>query len=77
MKSFIVKLNWFIIFSIKHGLRVMITFSCIYHRFIGGVFETAAFNAVTSILMALYPDKVASVMSWTQMFFGFGYMMGT
>ena len=46
-------------------------------RFVGGVYETAAWNSVTSILMALYPDKVASVMSWTQMFFGFGYMIGT
>ena len=26
--------------------------------------------------MVLYPKKVATVMSWTQMFFGFGYMIG-
>jgi len=45
-------------------------------RCFGGVYETAAWNSVTSILMALYPDKVASVMSSTQMFFGFGYMIG-
>ena len=49
----------------------------VFYRCFGGVYETAAWNSVTSILMALYPDKVASVMSWTQMFFGFGYMIGS
>ena len=48
----------------------------VLYRCFGGVYETAAWNSVTSILMALYPDKVASVMSWTQTFFGFGYMIG-
>ena len=56
--------------------NVVVTFKNFLYRFIGGILETAAWNAVTSILMALYPDKIASVMSWTQTFFGFGYMIG-
>ena len=56
--------------------NVVVTNKKFLYRFIGGILETAAWNAVTSILMALYPDKIASVMSWTQTFFGFGYMIG-
>ena len=56
--------------------NVVVTTKKFLYRFIGGILETAAWNAVTSILMALYPDKIASVISWTQMFFGFGFMIG-
>ena len=45
-------------------------------RFIDGVGEAAAWGAVVSILMKLYPGKVATIMSYTEMFFGLGYMLG-
>ena len=38
--------------------------------------EAASWNSVVSILMVMYPSKVSTVMSWTEMFFGFGFMIG-
>ncbi len=36
----------------------------------------AAWSAVVSILIKLFPTKVARIMSYTEMFFGLGYMLG-
>ena len=38
--------------------------------------DAAALGAIISILMKLFPDHTSSVLSWTQMLFGLGYMMG-
>ncbi len=46
------------------------------YRALGGIADVAAWGAVLSILMKLFPTKVAQIMSWTQMFFGLGYMLG-
>jgi len=48
----------------------------IFFRFIGGVADAAALGAVISILMKLYPKYVTSIVSWTEMLFGLGYMLG-
>ena len=45
-------------------------------RFLDGVADAASWNSVVSILMVMYPSKVSTVMSWTEMLFGFGYMIG-
>lgn len=45
-------------------------------RFVDGVAEAAAWGAVVSILMKIYPSKVTTIMSWTEMCFGMGYMLG-
>jgi len=45
-------------------------------RFISGVADAAAIGAVLSILMKLFPNKVSTVVSWTEMSFGLGWMLG-
>ena len=35
-----------------------------------------AWSSALGILMKIFPDKVAKVMSWTQTCFGLGYMLG-
>ena len=45
-------------------------------RALGGIADVAAWGAVLSILMKLFPSKVSTIMSWTEMFFGLGYMLG-
>ena len=42
----------------------------------GGIADVAAWGAIISILLKLFPDKVSSILSWTEMFFGLGYMLG-
>lgn len=46
------------------------------YRALGGIADVAAWGAVMSILLKLFPDKVASIISWTQMFMGLGYTIG-
>ncbi len=41
-----------------------------------GVGVAAAWGSIVSIMMKLYPDKVSTIMSWTEMAFGFGYTIG-
>ena len=41
-----------------------------------GAADAASWGAVLGILMELYPDRVASIMSWTEMAFGVGYTIG-
>ena len=45
-------------------------------RFLDGVADAAAWGAGVSILMKLFPNKVSTIMSWTEMLFGLGYMLG-
>ena len=45
-------------------------------RILAGVADAASMNSIASILMVMYPSNVATVMSWTRMLFGFGYMIG-
>ena len=47
-----------------------------FFRFLGGVADAAALGAVLSILMKLFPKYVTSIVSWTEMLFGLGYMLG-
>jgi len=46
------------------------------HRAIGGIADVAAWAAVGGILMKIFPNLVARIMSFTNMCFGFGYMIG-
>ena len=48
---------------------------CLF-RFLGGVGDAAALDAVYAILIVLYPNKVSTVSSCTQMLYGLGYMIG-
>ena len=45
-------------------------------RFLDGASDAASWGAVLGILMKIWPDRVASIMSWTEMFFGLGYTIG-
>ena len=45
-------------------------------RFLDGVADAASWGSLLGILMTLYPDKVAVVMSYTELFFGLGYTIG-
>ena len=38
--------------------------------------DAASFGAVLSILLKLFPDNVASILAWTEAFFGLGYSLG-
>ncbi len=39
--------------------------------------DAAAWGAVVSILMKLFPSHVTTIASWTEMLLGLGYMLGT
>ena len=45
-------------------------------RFIYGLADAASFGAVLGILIKLFPDKAATLMAFTESFFGFGYTVG-
>ena len=49
---------------------------CTLFSFLDGVADAASQTASISILIALYPTKVATVLSWFQSLFGLGYMIG-
>ena len=38
--------------------------------------NAAAWGAIITIMMKLYPDKVARIMSWAEMTLGLGYSLG-
>ena len=38
--------------------------------------DAMSWAAGVSILMKLFPNKVSQIMSWTEMLFGLGYMLG-
>ena len=46
------------------------------YRFLDGMADAAAWGAGVSILMKLFPNRVSQIMSWTEMLFGLGYMLG-
>ena len=46
------------------------------YRFLGGLADAAAWGALISILMKLYPNQVTTIAAWTEMLVGFGYMIG-
>ena len=45
-------------------------------RFLNGIGEAASWSAIMSVMMKLYPDNVASILSWTDMVYGLGYSLG-
>ncbi|TRY80689.1 hypothetical protein TCAL_09016 [Tigriopus californicus] len=45
-------------------------------RALDGLADAAAWGAILSILMKMWPNKVASIMSWTELCFGLGYTVG-
>ena len=45
-------------------------------RALDGMGDAAAWGAILSIMMKLYPDKVATIMSSNEMIFGLGYSLG-
>lgn len=45
-------------------------------RALGGIADVAAWGAVLAILLKVFPEKYASILSWTETFFGLGYMLG-
>jgi len=45
-------------------------------RFLEGLGTAMAWSSSLGILMKIFPNKVARVMSWTQTCFGLGYMLG-
>ena len=45
-------------------------------RAVSGIADAAGWGAVLSILMQLFPTKVARIMAWTETFFGLGFMIG-
>ena len=48
----------------------------LFFSFLDGVADAASQTASLSILIALYPDKVATMLSYFQSLFGLGYMIG-
>lgn len=45
-------------------------------RFLEGLGTAMAWSSALGILMKIFPNKVAKIMSWTQTCFGLGYMLG-
>jgi len=45
-------------------------------RALSGIADAAGWSSVLSILMQLFPTKVARIMAWTETFFGLGFMIG-
>lgn len=50
-------------------------FEFFFHRFLDGVADAASWGAAVSILMKLFPNHISSIIAWTEMIFGFGYMI--
>ena len=47
-----------------------------FNRALDGVADAAAFGSMTSILMAHFPDSVATVVSYSHCLFLLGYTIG-
>ena len=45
-------------------------------RFLDGVAYAAAWTSVTSILICMFPNNIASVLSWTELLTGLGNIIG-
>ena len=46
------------------------------YRFVDGVANAASWTAIIAILLTIFPTKTASVLSWTEVLTGLGYMLG-
>ena len=57
------------------NLNAFLAFSYLL-RALSGIADAASWSSVLSILMKLFPNKVSTIMSWTEMLFGLGYMLG-
>ena len=65
-------------FAFLHYLKstgIFIGFSYLL-RFLEGLGTAMAWSSALGILMKVFPNKVAKVMSWTQTCFGLGFMLG-
>ena len=47
-----------------------------FSRFLTGMADAACFCSVTSMMMKFFPNNVTKIVSWTEMLFGLGYMLG-
>lgn len=77
MKSFLQGSSGFC-FAFLHYLKstgIFIGFSYLL-RFLEGLGTSMAWSSALGILMKLFPNNVAKVMSWTQTCFGLGFMLG-
>ena len=45
-------------------------------RALDGIADAAAFSAMLSILSAIYPDNISTIMAVSQGLFGVGYTLG-
>ena len=45
-------------------------------RFLEGLGTSMAWSSALGILMKIFPNRTAKIMSWTQTCFGLGYMLG-
>ena len=52
------------------------SYNLIHFRALDGISDAAAWSSILSILMKLYPEKVAFIMSWGETVFGLGYTIG-
>ena len=57
------------------NLNAFLAFSYLL-RALSGIADAASWSSVLSILMKLFPSKVARIMAWTETFFGLGFMIG-
>ena len=60
-----------LVLVLQTNLKIKHSFS-----FLDGVADAASQTASLSILIALYPTKAATVLSYFQSLFGLGYMFG-
>ncbi len=63
----------FLIYAEKTNVFIGLSYAL---RFVEGIAEAMAWGAIISILMKVYPNQVTTVMSFTEMCFGAGYMLG-
>ena len=58
-----------------YNLPVFLSLSYLF-RSLSGIANAAVWSSVLSILLQLFPTKVARIIAWTESFFGLGYMIG-
>ena len=59
-----------------HLLISALNITLILFRVIGGIMDSAAWVSLMAILLKLFQDKAATIMSWTETVFGLGYTIG-
>ena len=61
----------------SHSIISKVANQCInIFRALIGITDVACVNAVLSILLELFPQKYASIMSWTKVAFSVGFIIG-